>query len=263
MPYFFEGNDSEKSVYTSDILPYMSNIALNKYGSGNTALIAFPGWIHPIENEKKFLDLLSKKYTVYSVCLPGYMKSPDANYFNDFSSLVDEIHTQLINIKEKKVYIGFSMGCRLIMELEEKFPSNYKKIFIGSPVRGYSIPLWAKVALINTYLLSLLRKFQVFKLFVIHTALRTITQDNKAIFKEKNVTITGAFDSLLGLIRSQIYFERYVKSAKFVYGEHDTYLRDAGEFEISDLSIIKNSGHNCVRDTEREVVQIIHTAIKN
>lgn len=241
----------------------MSQVVLKKYGSGNIAIIAFPGWIHPIENENKFLMLLSKKYTVYSIHLPGYMGNHDSDSFHDFTHLVNTIHDELKKIKEKQVFVGFSMGCRLIMELEKLYPDDLKKIFVGSPVNNYSIPFWAKILLLSFSHLSLLRKSRFFKIFVVNKALKTITNDEQAVFNKENISLTGAFDSLVGLIKSQSCFEKFVDSTKFIYGESDGYLVEAKNFNIKNLSVIKNAGHNCVRDNENKVFDLIDSFIKD
>lgn len=54
----------------------MSKLQLKTYGSGKKALLCVPGWTHPIEKESLFLELLSKKFTVISVLLPGYGEKP-------------------------------------------------------------------------------------------------------------------------------------------------------------------------------------------
>ncbi|MCB9800640.1 MAG: alpha/beta hydrolase [Pseudomonadales bacterium] len=237
----------------------MSKIILKKYGSGNTVLVAFPGWTHPIENEKEFLNLLSKKYTVYSVCLPGYVKNKNSNKFNDFKNLVSDIDKEIKKIKSKNiVYIGFSMGCRLIMELENKYPNKYKKIFVGTPVHNYRIPLWANLLLLNSNIINILRKSKSFKLFIVNKALKNILNDNKAVFnKNRNVTLTGAFDSLIGLIKSDNTFIKYKKTTNFIYGNNDKYLYEAKKYNLKSLYIIENADHNCVRNHEEEVVRII------
>ncbi|MBU0974461.1 alpha/beta hydrolase [Patescibacteria group bacterium] len=241
----------------------MSKIVFKKYGSGSTALIAFPGWIHPIENENKFLKLLSQKYIVYSIHLPGYLDNKNSESFYNFSHYCNEIHRELKKINGEQVLVGFSMGCRLIMELEKLYPNDFKKIFVGSPVSSYKISLWAKVLLLNSSIFSLLRKSKTFKNLVVNKALKTITNDRKAVFNGENVTLTGAFDSLIGLIKSESYFEEYIYSTSFIYGKKDHYLQEAKNFNIKNLKVIKNAGHNCVRDNEVKVMGIIDSFIKN
>lgn len=236
----------------------MSKITLEKYGTADKTLITFPGWIHPIENEKKFLDLLRKKYTVYSICLPGYVNNKNSNSYINFREIAGDIQIELMDIKNKNiVYVGFSMGCRLIMELEKQFPSVNKKIFVGSPVSDFKIPFWARLLLLNSKLINFLRRFDLFKLYIVNKALKKITQNHESVFKAQNVTLSGAFDSLVGLIQSQTNFEKYLKSTLFIYGEDDPYLREVENYKTKNLKIITNAEHNCVRDNEAEVVKII------
>lgn len=240
----------------------MSHVTLKKYGNGKDILVGFPGWNHPVEKEGKFLQLLTKKYTVYSVHLPGYVGNKDLNTFQDFTSIAYEIYEELKKIKGELVLIGFSMGCRLIMELEREHPNNWKKIFVGSPVYNYDIPIWAKLLLLNSVFINFLRKFHSFKLFVVNKALKTITQDKQAFFQGNNVTLTGSFDSLVGLLKSETNFKKYTNSALFIYGENDDYLKEAKKLSVKSLKVIDTVGHNCVRNNENKVINLIDAFIK-
>lgn len=236
----------------------MSQIVLKKYGAGSTALIAFPGWIYPIENEDAFLTLLSEKYAVYSVCIPGYVGVKDASSIQSFTSLAKELHKQLKTISEKKIaFLGFSMGCRLLMTLEHLYPSKHKKILVGCPVKNYQTPTWASVLLKNSQVLHILRKSNAFKLFMVTKALVAISQNKQASFYGYNISLTGAFDSLIGLIQSTPYFEDHANSALFLYGEHDPYLEETKQHSPKHLRVITKAGHNCVKNNEEKIVSAI------
>lgn len=242
----------------------MTSVKLKKYGTDPRAIIAFPGWTHPIENEQSFLNLLSKKYTVYSLHLPGYMSNPDSKLFLTFSDLVKETQENLEKITSKEViYIGFSMGCRLIMEFEKTHAIKSKKIFVGCPIKNYDIPLWANPLLFSSYIINVLRKVDCFKRFVVNIALRVITGDNSAVLSNGNVTLTGAFDSLIGLIKTQSLLQNYTDRTMFIYGEDDAYLRDSRSHGIKNLKVIPNVGHNCVNQHEVEVINIINQFIRD
>ncbi|MFZ1721553.1 MAG: alpha/beta fold hydrolase, partial [Microgenomates group bacterium] len=117
-------------------------IQLKKYGTKKNAVLLFPGWTYPVENEALFLKELTKKYCCYTIHLPGYSDVPevDQNYsFEDFAKKLHEIlHSQQIS---PVAHIGFSMGCRMVMTYEQLYPTSVKKILVGCPFE-MSIPAW-------------------------------------------------------------------------------------------------------------------------
>ncbi len=232
-----------------------SLVSFKTYGSGQTTLVCFPGWLHPLEKEPLFLKLLSKEFTVISVLLPGYMGTADADSLSDFPALAQDIHSFLKKIHSKKiVLVGFSLGCRLIMELEKQFPSAHPKIFVGCPIGSYQIPFWAKPLLSKSKIVNVLRKSSVIKKKIVTMALRKLST-RKAIFRDTSVSLTGAFDSLVALLLSKTDDSLFTQNALFIYGENDAYTQLAKVLSPKNIIFIKNAEHNCVRSNEKRVIK--------
>ncbi len=240
----------------------MSTVTFKSYGSGPTTLFCFPGWIHPIEKEPKFLELLSKKYTVVSVQLPGYVDAADSKKFVDFTVLAQEVNSKIQEFPgNKKVLLGFSMGARFIMEMDKLEKLSYSKIFVGAPVGEYIVPFWAKLLLSHTWLITIVRRSSLFKQKVVNIALQTISNDPNHFFRANTTSLNGAFDSLLGLIKTKHDFKIYAQDSLFIYGDGDSYLQKISNYTVKQLIVIKNAPHNCVNGNEKQVVKIISEAI--
>ena len=62
----------------------MSSIHFGYFGRGEKTLLLLPGWTHPLQNEPKFIEKLSKEFKIVSVDLPGYVSNPDLTTYHDF-----------------------------------------------------------------------------------------------------------------------------------------------------------------------------------
>ncbi len=235
----------------------MSQILFHSYGNAQKVIIMLPGWKYPPEMEPKFIKLLSEKYRLVTVQLPGYWDNPDASTFLDFSELAEmilhELNTQKI---VPSAWVGFSMGCKLFMEIEHCKPNIVPSIFVGCPQGKYQVPSWGRVLLTSKRIVLLLRKNPMSKKYIVRMALKTLKNHDL-----DQVTVTGAFDSLLGLLRSTVRPTPKTLQSLYIYGNRDRYLSIAQEKCLPNLAIIPNADHNCVRDHEPEVVALIDKAL--
>ena len=242
----------------------MSCIHFSYFGKGKQTIVLFPGWTHPVQKEPKFINELGKKFRIISVELPGYMNNADLSSYQDFLFLAKEFHKELKKTNINPLaFIGFSMGCKLITTYSSLYPSNIRCIFIGCPINSYQLPIWAKLLVKHKFLINLFRRNKKFIQFAVNIAFQNVSQDPKATFKEDRVTLLGAFDSLIGLITSDMKLNKYKNLTTFIYGKNDNYLQEAEKMNLSKLKIISGAGHNCVYDHEIEIVKLINQAIKN
>ena len=236
----------------------MSAIHFSYFGMAQRTLILFPGWTHPAQKEPKFINELSKKFKIASLELPGYMHNQDLSNYQDFLFLARELHTELKKTEINfSAFVGFSLGSRLISTYLKFYPNDIKCIFISYPTEPYQLPIWARLLVNNRLFIDILRRNKQFKQFVVNKALRTINQDKTAVFHPDRVTLMGAFDSLIGLITSEVNLDTYKNLATFIYGEHDEYLFGAQKKNLNHLKIVKGAAHNCVRGHEMEIVNLI------
>ncbi len=230
---------------------------LTTHGSGKKTFVLFSGWNHSFENEQLFLELLTDQYTVLTVSPPGYSGTPDSKELLNFSALAQDTRHQLIEKNcSDATLVGFSMGCRMIAELALIMPV-VEPIFIGCPLEISDVPRWAKLLVKNKGIVNVLRTSRYFQRFAVTKALRAAAQDTTAAFSERAATLSGAFDSLIGLLNSTAPLKSYLHTGAFIYGEHDPYLPLAQELGIPKLSIVKNAGHACIWGHEEEVVKLI------
>jgi pimeloyl-ACP methyl ester carboxylesterase len=230
---------------------------ITTHGSGEKTFVLLPGWNHSFENEQLFIELLAHKHTVLTVSPPGYSGTPESKILLDFSELAQDIKQQLT---EKNcldaTFVGFSMGSRIVAELAQIMPVA-NPIFIGCPLELTDVPRWARLLIKNNGIVGLLRTSPHFQRFAVTKALRSAAQDVTAVFSERAATLSGAFDSLIGLLNSTASLKCYLKTATFIYGEHDPYLPLAQEVGITKLRIVKDAGHACIWGHEEEVVNLM------
>lgn len=253
----------------------MSKISLKKYGSGKNKIVCFPGWIHPMEKEPVFIKKLAKHFTVYTLQLPGYMDQPESRKLLSFEKLSREIHDLL---EEEEVglggsrfekskptksresnttFLGFSMGCRLIMSYLQQFEHRGQLVFIGLPTGDYNLPFWAKIILSSDFLIHFFRKNNALKSRVVDLATASISSDKTAKFKPKHVSLTGAFDTLVALLKSGFHWQEFRDRACFIYGQRDKYLAQIKRTSPKTLHVLEGLPHNCVTEHEEEIVKII------
>ena len=73
----------------------------------------------------------------------------------------------------------------------------------------------------------------------------------------ETVSATGAFFSLIGVIRTRTLFKNFVNGNKFIYGENDLFLKHVLEYKEIDLQIIESIGHNCIKGYEETILKLI------
>ncbi len=230
---------------------------LTTHGSGVKTFVLLAGWNHSFTNELPFVELLAKNHTVLVVSLPGYAGTPESPHFADFPTLAKDIHLQLVamNLLDATL-IGFSMGCHLIAELARIMPIN-NLVLIGCPLNIAGVPWWTQVLFSNTSAINYLRKNKQFVSFAVLTALRSVSHDTSAQFSDRATTLTGAFDSLVGLLKSTASLQPFLSSALFIYGEHDQHLADAHQSGVKNLQVIAAAGHACIWGHEGELERLI------
>lgn len=235
-------------------------ITTKKYGKGRRSVLFFPGWTHPIENEKKLLKTLSNTYTIHSINPPGYNNNPDGNHPYTLADLADSIH---IYIKKEKLnnatLIGFSMGCKIIMQYIKKYRHTGQLVFIGCPTKEYPVPAWGRLVLKNKTAIEIIRQNQLFKRAIVNKAL-SILNEKPTSFTSNTVTTAGAFDSLIALLKDQNDWKVKAKKATFIYGSQDPYLTEFKK-HFSNAHSIKNAPHNCIIGNEREMSKVIAASL--
>jgi pimeloyl-ACP methyl ester carboxylesterase len=235
----------------------------NKAPSSKTILL-FPGWTFPIELEKAFLDALRVQYkNVLSVMPPGYRDNPDSKNPYTFSEIARELDSYLKENKlQNTIFIGFSMGCRMIMEFCDLFPEYFhvkrqNLFFLGCAPHELSIPWWGKLLLLNKPLMKLLRGNKGFVSYVNTYAIRMITEDPTAVWRAEECTPLGSYDSMLALVSITSKVQDYVQKGIFVSGEKDPFLPALQNMSPRNLHIMKNVSHNCIWSHELEIAELL------
>ena len=99
-----------------------SNISYSLSGHGR-AVILLHGFVESKEIWKKLIPLLSEKYTVIAIDLPGHGKSELIKEELTIKAMAEAVHAVLLSEKiDKAVMVGHSMGGYATMAYADMFP---------------------------------------------------------------------------------------------------------------------------------------------
>jgi pimeloyl-ACP methyl ester carboxylesterase len=123
-------NFAEKTVTVSD---YKLNIVTAGPATDTTFVL-----VHGIGVSHRYFSqlirVLSEKYRVIAIGLPGFGKSPDPDHTLDIPQIADLIHdlTQQLEIK-RAVLVGHSMGCQFVTEVVRRHPEDDVRLVLMGP----------------------------------------------------------------------------------------------------------------------------------
>ncbi len=110
------------------------NVAVVDEGKGETTLLLVHGLGSYAKGWSKNIPVLSKKYRVIAVDLPGYGKSDKEAYQYSLSFYADVLTELLTEMGVKKaVFVGHSMGGQISMITSLKYPERVEKLVLISP----------------------------------------------------------------------------------------------------------------------------------
>ena len=96
--------------------------------NGHPTLLLLHGWAHSIEITNGLGQLLSSKFQVHLIDLPGHGKSkvPDSTWgMKDFAECINEYMEQ--NKISSAFFVGHSFGGKTILKFTYLFPEKVKK----------------------------------------------------------------------------------------------------------------------------------------
>ncbi len=140
-------------------------ISFIKEGSGKKTLVLLHGWAKKKEDYQELVGLLAKKYTVYSLDLPGFGATPMTRSYNlaDYAKDV----AGFVNGKrlEKVILLGHSFGGRVAIKMALEYPKLVEKLVLvdSAGIERKSVRvevlrlLWTLAPLAPTRLRELLR----------------------------------------------------------------------------------------------------------
>ena len=112
-----------------------AEIAYVKEGSGSETILLIHGLSSNVEAWKKNVKVLSEKYTVIAVDLPGYGRSSipeEATYTPTYFSEILKEFLQKMAI-DKVILAGHSMGGQTAIRFNQLFPEMVQKIILVAP----------------------------------------------------------------------------------------------------------------------------------
>lgn len=124
---------------------------MQKSGSNKNNVVIIHGWPCNSEYMKPIEQLLSLKYNVINVDLPGCGINPWSDSINNIHDIADLI---LPNLPEEAIYIGWSFGGLVTFSIAARFPKRVQRIigigttpkfiedvnWVGVPKPGFAKP---------------------------------------------------------------------------------------------------------------------------
>lgn len=103
----------------------IKNYNINYYDKGKGQLVVFlHGWGASIDSFNSLYDLVSKKYRVVALDLPGFGKSDrliKSFFVDDYADIVEEFIGKIVDRSDEKVIlVGHSYGGRIIIKLNSR-----------------------------------------------------------------------------------------------------------------------------------------------
>ena len=240
-----------------------NKIEINIFGKKHKFLLLLAGWTHDFQYETKFINELSKKYTVLTISYPGYSQSeenPKAQSMTFLSTIIDSvIHSQNIT---KFTLVGFSMGCQVVVNYLSSHPQQHAVLI--SPILHsllHDSPLYARILLASPFLLNIVRHFSAIKKTLVlkaYSQIGKVTEgaENTSQFTDGRVSITGAFDTLIATLTTFNDPVRYQDRIRFIFGDGEIMQARLDQLNIP-YSIISESGHGAFDDSYNEIARLI------
>ena len=213
------------------------------------------------EEYSKFLNVLSKKYNVYKLNLPGFCGEEEPKEkgwgIDNYSNYIYEyINKNNLNID---IIIGYSFGGAVAIDYTNRYKSKSKLFLIAPAIirNNNSSNKFIKTPSIFNPLRKILRDF-----YVIH-----IIKNN-----EMRYGTTFLRNSYQSIVREDMRNELYKidsKNVYIVYGDKDTavnpqeILKTLKKEYLSRISLIKNADHdNIITDYVNELENILMSVYK-
>ena len=210
---------------------YYKNLDYKVFGDKKQkTIILLSGWLHNFENEKDFLNKLTKYFRVITVKYPGYYGATDLNCLPEAYTYSDIVYSLIKKLKLKNfILLGFSLGCQIVLHTVSKYKLKNKIILISPTTHNLDedVPYVLRLFIKNRKIFELIRKNSLISKLIVNMAynkISRITQGKKVRtngFKNSNITLNGAFDTLYFVSTNFINPKDFVKQTKFIFGSNE------------------------------------------
>lgn len=242
-------------------------VEVNTFGTGKTIVFLLAGWTHNFQHERKFIGELVKKSRVVTFSYPGYSQSEtnsEAQSMNFLADLADRvIRSQKIKLTDLTL-VGFSMGCQVALHYLKRSNGKVRKVVLISPVL-YSLwndlPYYGRALLSSSLLINISRNLDPLKRFLINKAYSSISsitegRPGNTDFNPKDVTLNGAFDTLVATLTFFVDPVDFKSRIKFVFGEREIAPNYLVKLGIKHW-LIKNSGHRSFDNNYKQFAKLV------
>lgn len=265
---YYEADKLEIKVIILNIK--IDNLGINYEVTGEgKPVILLHGWLCSLDTMKPIENILSKKFKVYNVDLPGFGKSDmPENPFSteDFANFLDEFIKKL-DIKNP-ILIGHSNGGRTAINYAGRNLGEINKIILIDsagikPKRGLSY--YIKVYTFKTlkHILNIFPKTEMFN----NIRERLLGKFGSSDYKNSSEVLRKTMSIIINEDQTEILKNINVPTL-IIWGENDdaTPLSDAKIMEKnikdSGLVVLKDAGHFSYLDKYQEFTSIITSFLK-
>lgn len=230
-------------------------------------LVLLSGWTHQFHEEKDFIRHLSKSNRVIAISWPGYGDSDSDTRAMNMSYLARIVHELLESLDLKEfVLVGFSMGTQIAAHFAYNYQKNVKMVLISAPLRSFAseAPWFGRVILRSQFILQLVRKIPIFRdnlVKMAYSSIARVTENSRKQHKWKNkkVTLMGAYDTLIALLTDFVDPLQCPQSS-YLFGEHEVLQLDKN-LENKNVLIVKGIGHGAFGDKPKELAIAVRELI--
>jgi pimeloyl-ACP methyl ester carboxylesterase len=216
-------------------------------GHGTEAIVCLHGWSSVFDSAPEFTAALGRRYTLILVYLPGYAGEPDDPRTESLDWLLGEIAAAIEPLVFTRFHLlGHSMGAQIAVQLAQRYPEKVEKlILIGvrPPERRRELTgWWLKVP----GFVRLIRSIPWLEHRIVNRAFAYALQltpgNQPKPFRPVNVSVHGAFDTLVAHLRRYADPFQAKRPALYIYGDQDRMrpqIWPAGK----ELYLVPGAGH--------------------
>ncbi len=216
-------------------------------GSGKEAIVCLHGWSSIFDSAPEFLEKLGRHFQLVLVYLPGYSGQPDDLQTESVDWLLSEIAATLESRGFTRFHLlGHSMGAQFAVQFAERYPDRIDKlILVGARTpekRNELSAWWSNLPGITRLVRSILPlEYRVVNRAFAYAQQLTPGREIKT-FQPINVSVHGAFDTLIANIRQYSDPFQTKQPTLYIYGENDRMRPDYWP-KNKMLYLVKEAGH--------------------
>ena len=239
--------------------------ALVGVGSG-TPIIIFHGWAALLRPEQSLFSRLAERFTLCFIYLPGYNGTPDNNSSTSLPQIIEEVDQLVQKLGFTRFHLlGFSMGAQIATHYATMYPEKVEKLVLIGARPPEKQRAWQNLLSRVPGLVSLSQRIPWLEYVIVNRGFAFAQQltpgREKKNFEVRNITVRGAFNSLVAQLAEYQNPFTLEQPVLFIYGELDK-MQPKKLPNKREVIIVPQAGHSVFNENNSELAQKITQFLK-